>query len=429
MKASETDAGRQPDSGSKSVKERLAIASLFFFIPFLLHGTISWFAAEPPPPLDSGFPVKIRLSSGSPGEWPSFTVDSPYRVYRGNAFHGYNDPGFIAYGYRLGSGKARVLRDGRITINKSPLGRGTITIVPRDRGAIKINGTRYSGALLIEVQGQNDVVLYNLVDVEEYLAGVLFKEMPGSFHREALKAQTVAARTYALFMMEKGSGVLMADTRSQVYGGETAASNRSRQIVAETAGEVLTYEGEIIQAFFSSTCGGMTIRADDVYPNPSALPVNHNTPCGYCGESPFRSWAITVPASEIIDKFGLGGRCRNPEVGITKTDAARRALELSLQDDRGHVLRKVPADRFRSLINKGRPLSRKMLSTRIDEIVPGREIRIRGSGFGHGIGLCQYGSNGMAKRGYDYRQILAFYYRAAEIRTLAAPRRDMTTVQ
>lgn len=418
MKAFENNEGQQPDSRKKQLRKRLAAASLFFFVPFLLHGTITCLVAGSDPPLVSGFPVKINLASGSSGDWPGFTVDSPFRIFRGDDLHQYDDPGFIAYGYRLGDARARVMEDGRITINKSPLGRGSILIVPKDSGAIRIRGTRYSGALLIQDDGEGRVILQNLIDVEEYLAGVLFREMPASFSREALKSQAVAARTYAVFVMNS-AGVLMADTRSQVYGGETAASSRSREIVAETAGEILTFQGEVIQAFFSSTCGGMTVRADDVFPNPSHAPVNYNRPCGYCADSPFRTWSMSVPASEIVEKFGLEGRCRSPEIGITKTDAARRAVEISIQDGRGHVLRTLPSQQFRRIINKGRPLSRSMLSTRIIEIKTGSVTRISGGGFGHGIGLCQYGADGMAKRGYDYRDILAFYYRLAEIENLA----------
>jgi stage II sporulation protein D len=164
----------------------------------------------------------------------------------------------------------------------------------------------------------------------------------------------------------------------------------------------------------------MTVKANDVFPYLSPTPLNNNTPCGYCSASPHYRWSATFPLGEIVRKFGLEKTCSRPEVGITEVDSTRRAREISLLDRKGTVLRRLHADDFRRIINKGRPLKRRMRSTRIDSIsLSGNAVTIEGGGYGHGVGLCQYGARGLAKEGRDYRQILDYYYRDCEIKTLA----------
>jgi stage II sporulation protein D len=122
----------------------------------------------------------------------------------------------------------------------------------------------------------------------------------------------------------------------------------------------------------------------------------------------------------VVRKFDLQSVCRRPEVGITETDTTRRAREIALLDQKGKVLRRMSADEFRRILNKGLPFKRRLLSARIDAITPTRDgITIEGGGFGHGVGLCQYGARGLARRGDDYKQILDFYYEDCAIARLS----------
>jgi stage II sporulation protein D len=361
----------------------------------------------------------VLLDSCRSGGQCVFSIDGAYRIFKGGSLHAYEDEGFSAYGYRLGRASASLHEGGVVAVNGTPLGENALCLAPEKQGSIRIGQTRYSGLLLIEDNGSGGVRLVNCLDVEDYLASVLFREMPASFPDEALKCQAVAARTYAVHMSRKGDGLLMPDDRSQVYGGTAASTDRSRQIVSATAGEVLVYEGAILPAYYSSTCGGMTVRADDVFLSPSPAPLNNNTACGFCSRSPYYRWSAVFPLGEIVEKFELAGICRSPEIGVTATDPARRATEISILDPQGNVLQRFDAGSFRRVVNSGRPLRKRMLSTRIDQIVKTKKhIRIEGGGFGHGVGMCQYGSRGLAARGDTYADILAFYYKGCTIDNL-----------
>ncbi len=399
-----------------SFGSRLLSGFLFVAIPFLLHGFINSALTGPNPPPSTGFVVKVLLASGTSESPTLFSVDGSYRIFEGGALRDFEDPGFRAYGYGLSTARVALHDDGRIAVNQTPISRERFCLVPKRNGAIRLGNTRYPGALLIERDGKKKIHLINLLDIEEYLAGVLFREMPASFPREALKSQVVAARTYAVYMMTMEEGFLLDDSRSQVYGGVSVETSLSRNIVGDTAGEIVTYEGKPIPAYYSSTCGGTTRKADDVFPDPSPTPLNNSVACGSCSDSPYSRWSVVLPIREVVEKFGLRGICSNPEVGVTKFDPAGRASEIALLDHQGNILKQYRANKFRSTINRGRSLRKKMLSTRIDRIThSGGSIRIDGGGFGHGVGLCQYGSRGLAKEGYDYRRILQYYYRECRI--------------
>jgi len=403
-----------------TLKKRLLLGLLFVLIPFAVHAIVTAIFVDGQRPTPSGFLVKVLLDSGSDAEGVHFSVDGAYRIFAGSHRREYDDAGFLAYGYRLGQANATALADGKISINnRTDLEGDAICFVPEKVGALRVGRNNYPGVLVIERNSRGGLRLVNLLDIEEYLTGVLFSEMPSKFPLEALKAQAVAARSYAVYMMAQGDGFLRPDERSQVYGGSAAINEKSREIVKQTAGEILTFSEKLIPAYYSSTCGGMTVKADDVFAFPSAAPLNHNSPCGFCSDSPFYHWSASFSIEEVVEKFDLSRVCRYPEVGVTATDSMRRAKEISLLDRQGNVLRSLSASSFRRTLNRGLPLRRRMLSTRIDSIetASGR-VAIEGRGFGHGVGLCQYGARGLARRGDDYRRILSFYYKGCEISNL-----------
>lgn len=364
----------------------------------------------------SGIMVHVMLAAAPPGEPLQFAVKGPFKVFDGSRERNYSAPGSLFFGYRLGQGVVTRDAEGGLVLNDNPLHDREMLVVPRDQGDLKLGSRFYRGVFQIRPDDKGRLLLLNSVDLERYLAGVLFEEMPASFPEEALKAQIVAARSYALFRMKSGSPYLTDDTRSQMYGGASAESSRSISLVNDTLGEVLTYDGEILPAYYSSTCGGISARAVDEFLGPAPPPVNHNRPCGYCSDSPRYEWSVRFTLKELKDRLSLPEDLKSFEVGITNQDRGWRAKEISILDGRGGIIRKFPAREFRILLNRNRPLKTSLLSTLIDGISSRNGVvTFNGKGWGHGVGLCQYGARGLARQQKSYKEILEFYYPGAEI--------------
>jgi stage II sporulation protein D len=360
--------------------------------------------------------VRVLLASAPPGEALRFQVNGPFKVYAGAKLRPYDTPGSLYHGYRLSTAEVTAGKGRGLLLNEKPIPGKAMVVMPEAQGALEWGQTKYSGAFQIQSDATGSIRLFNTLELEQYLAGVLFEEMPASFSEEALKAQVVAARSYALHRQSGDDAYLTADTRSQVYKGLSAVNEKSLALVEATKGEVLTYEGEVLPGYYSSTCGGITAKADDVFGGSAPAPLNHNRPCGFCSDSRFYRWQAAFTGEELKKKLGLPLDLMDFEVGVTGYDAARRATEFCILDGRGNIVCRYTAQDFRSLINKARPLSRQLLSTRIDSIAKEKEKFVfHGGGWGHGVGLCQYGAQGLAKKGRNYRQILTYYYEGAKI--------------
>ena len=235
--------------------------------------------------------------------------------------------------------------------------RGTsITLIPRRGGALNLNGRRYRGALLLQAVGRSRLNVINRVDLERYLAGVLPKEVPahwGDDTPEALRAQAIAARTYALaFRRPLAPGFdLRSSVHAQVYGGRDAEDRRTTAAVRATRGRVLTFEGQIIPALFFSTSGGRTENVENIFGG-QPLPYLTSVPDPYDAGAPYhRRWPDPprVSAARLGRLLGLGspvasftitGRGASPRVlaaevvtadGVVHAvtgEAVRRALGL-----------------------------------------------------------------------------------------------------
>lgn len=266
-------------------------------------------------------------------------------------------------------------------------------------------------AATMTVRGEVVVRLYrkrlqlvNVVPLEEYLAAVLGSEMPVSFPPEALRAQAVAARTYALQrkLMTYGQPFHLASSvLSQVYGGLSREDPRTRAAVEATTGLVLTYDLQPIEAYFHSSCGGRTETGLAALGRD--LPYLPSVTCA-CGKLPSSRWDLLLPVSELRPLFGKDA------VGVKVAGRSRtgRALRVS------SGARTVDAVSFRQKVgyNRLKSLSFDVEPTR------GEQVRITGQGFGHGAGLCQWGAKVYADAGWDYRKILNHYYPGAELQKI-----------
>jgi stage II sporulation protein D len=269
-------------------------------------------------------------------------------------------------------------------------------------GAISVNGTRVRGEVAAVAVGQA-LVLVNVIALEDYLSGVLGSEMPAQFPLEALKAQAVAARTYALERKLETLGQpyhLSSSVLSQVYGGLAAEDPRTQQAVEATRGQVLTFQLQPIEAYFHASCGGKTesglqaLGRDLPYLRPVSCP---------CNKLPNTKWSLEL--SEADAKTALGKTTELRVEGRTPTGRARR-VELGAG-------RSIDAVTFRERLGYG-----KVKSLSFDVESDRHGWKLEGKGFGHGAGLCQWGAKMLAEQGQGYRQILEHYYGGTELQTL-----------
>jgi SpoIID/LytB domain protein len=297
------------------------------------------------------------------------------------------------------------------------------------------DGRRYLDTVELRAEGQG-ALLVNDLDIDDYVAGVA--EMPTRWHPEALKAQAVAARTYAWYSIRLGTFTsydICATVACQVFRGAdvvlgSSTGERWRQAVDETSGEVLVDEGGLpILARYFSTSGGRTYPNEVVFPNDGPRPYLVGTEDPADSVSPYHRWRAVFSRAEFDEILGRGetlgrvtpvadiervGSIHDPTAQVRVTGEDGTTAEVSARDLREFVSRVAPdafperfpgprADRLRSLPDT-------MPSTRYEFEVTDDEVVVHGRGWGHGVGLGQYGALGRAEQGESYEDILAAYY-------------------
>lgn len=276
-------------------------------------------------------------------------------------------------------------------------------VTPNGRdGLIGVNGKFYRGSLLIQPAngdatrgGANSFNVINALNIEDYLLSVVPSEMPSGWPQEALRAQAVAARTYAYANLGKHSkdGYDVRDTTDdQVYSGIKAESNASNQAVSATRNLVMTHEGKAICAYFHSASGGTTESAENL-PYLKAVPDFDN-------RSPHALWTKTFTIDQVETSLApnLGQLLSVLVLYRTSSQRANQVLLVGSQSSElttGEAIRralKLPSTNFN-----------------VKPIPDGYSFE--GHGFGHGLGLSQWGARSLAEQGYNAAQILTYYYR------------------
>lgn len=288
---------------------------------------------------------------------------------------------------------------------------------------LKVNGKSYRGR--IQISPSTDLIdLINIIETEDYVKGVLPKEMPvgkGDENLEALKALAICIRTYAVKKMSEGKIYfdLYSDTRDQVYGGadsETAISNKA---VDETRNVILKYNDEPALIYYHSTCGGFTESAENVFTKeeiPYLVTVEDGSE-PYCKISPRFSWQENFSYDKIIERLKNYSLLDDQnyelkEISIlNKFESGRVAdLEFVVTDEYGKNKSLVlHGNDIRSIL---RTADNKNIlwSTMFDIKSKNESVIIEGQGFGHGVGLCQWGAIALSRKGWNYRDILQHYY-------------------
>jgi stage II sporulation protein D len=330
---------------------------------------------------------------------------------------------------------------------------------------ISFGTVKYRGSLGIKRIAAGPINIYNELPFEQYLYGVVPSEMPSSWNMEALKAQAVAARNYAIL----SSGKHTADgfdicngQHCQVYGGYSNEKASTNQAVEETKGKLVLYNGQPITSYFHSSSGGRTESSENVWS--AALPYLTAVDDKYSVGSPYDNWTKTYSTSDLKEKLAAGGMDVGDIVDLVPLEYSVNGRVTVLEIKGTKKTEKLVKEKIRSVLGSsdiksiwykvttdadiymkdttennpavGRagtvyvlsasgvqkmPASSKKLyiknqDTVIDSsLVPSSYI-FNGKGWGHGVGMSQYGAKGMAEAGFDYIQILEYYYTGAKVK-------------
>jgi SpoIID/LytB domain protein len=323
--------------------------------------------------------------------------------------------------------------------------REPIAVIPSDSDAfVELNERLYRGSLEVGITQYGRNYAVNVVTLDDYLKGVLPAEMNPNWEMEALKAQAVAARTQTITRLEshKNDGFDLCDREHcQVYKGVSVERERTNDAVDETDGEILIYNGRIIEAVYSANCGGHTENARDVWGSDNYDYLTGVRDFATLDRIPhsgndWEKWIQEPPKA-----FCKNHDSERRETFRWKVVRTREELEDRINQDvnLGHIRDIIPRQRGRS----GRLTHITIVGTE-QTIQVTKELKIRqilgnlksscfvvfpqrtngelpesftffGAGYGHGVGMCQTGAAGMADLGYSYKEILAHYYRGAQI--------------
>jgi stage II sporulation protein D len=282
--------------------------------------------------------------------------------------------------------------------SKSPVKNEKLEKVGSMKGDLLVMGTRYSGNINVW-KGEGGMYLINELPLEEYVGDVVAEEVGPDWEMEALKAQAVVSRTYALYqknMNEDSIYQIASSVLHQVYKGNNH-DVRVAYAVAETGGEILTFDNRPIAAFFHSTCGGRTENPEDVFGKsyPYLRSVESN-----CEISPYRIWERRIQLAEIEKALNISG-IRG--ISIKSYTSTNRVKQLDITSDA--KITTINATDLRKALGWSR-----LPSTNFTMVREGDSMIFKGKGYGHGVGLCQWSSQEMALEGKSYKEILSFFY-------------------
>ncbi|MBI4395441.1 MAG: SpoIID/LytB domain-containing protein [Candidatus Omnitrophica bacterium] len=304
------------------------------------------------------------------------------------------------------------LQSGGIGINDQVLPEKSLTLKPI-RGSIQVEKRKYYGEIQILKTSEQTITVINRIDIEEYLKGVLPLEVHPNWPIESLKAHAVASRTLALFkaIEKKDQDFALRDTiYSQVYGGALFHKPSTDLAVEATQSEILTFRGSIFPSYFHAACGGITEKADRIWPlQPNE--VFKSVRCLFCKGTKHWKWNLEIPLAEveaIMQKRGFPAKDLKNIVFLNRTTTGRIS-KVKLEYQRSAVA--ISASDFRAFLGYDR-----LRSLKASVKVKGKIAYFSGYGWGHGIGFCQWGAKGQAEAGRNYREILEFYFPESEVK-------------
>ena len=286
----------------------------------------------------------------------------------------------------------------------------------RSERPIRLNGREYPSPLDI-VRSGDGIAVVNDVPLEDYVVGVVRAEASEKWPPEMLRAQATAARTYAAHRRLLGAGKpfhILASTAHQQYAGKVPPSSPIWAAVRDTAGQVLLWEGEVFPAFYHTESGGYTEDPRSVFAAqnmPGLKPVR----CDFSAGSPHFYWNLDLRLSDLSETLRRNGFDTGAisAIDVSERTPSLRASSVTVRGDRAVVT--VRGNDFRRMLGYDT-----FKSTLFAVALDGDWARFTGRGYGHGVGMCQWGAKGMAEQGYSARQILEYFYPGTTLGSLDA---------
>lgn len=305
---------------------------------------------------------------------------------------------------------------GAFLVGREKLRGDVLTIRPSGAGELALDGRRYRGSLELRHKG-GGLIAVNIVPVDGYLRSVVPEEMPVDWPAEAIKAQSVAARSFALASRGRHAGEgydLCTTTHCQLYTGTAAEKSASNAAIKATRGEVLTYGGKPIEALFHTDSGGMTENSEDVW-------GSHVPYLRAAKDTPAKTmpWTKTISRADLERKLAAKGH----DIGKVRSIAlsplaigraakdrttSGRVKTMTVKGTKGTAT--LSGTTWRSLLG--------LKSTLFDAKLTKDAVTFTGYGSGHGLGISQWGAERMAAKGASYAEILHHYYTGTKLQQL-----------
>jgi len=289
------------------------------------------------------------------------------------------------------------------------------------QGKIKIDGNIYPGEIEVFSKDGQTISLVNNVNIETYLYGVVPYEISPSWTDEMLKIQSIVARTYTIANLNrhKEDGFDLCSTvHCQVYKGINENMElRIKKAVDSTKGLVVVDKNNehLVQTYYHATCGGATEDVSEVWYEVSSIKSLKGVKCEFCKNSPYYSWECDFDIKEFVSElkyngFVIGDKIKSISVlSKTKND---RIKDLQIIGNKDKII--LSGENLRKIFGYN-----KIKSTKIDKIeIDNNRIYFYGKGWGHGIGLCQWGANELTKQGKSFKEVIEYYYPKTKIKKL-----------
>ncbi|MCH7549513.1 MAG: SpoIID/LytB domain-containing protein [Candidatus Krumholzibacteriota bacterium] len=334
----------------------------------------------------------------------------------------------------------RIERDeSRLVIRIEPGGETTVVesalvLAPSPATLFRFDGTTYPGNIMARTYGHSSVLVVNVLDLETYLEGVVPHEIgdPGPEAYAAVRAQAIAARTYALARIEERGAEpfdVFAGVRDQVYQGDTGKNRLASSAVRDTRGLVLLGGGALVRAYYCATCGGHTSDIRRVWPQRESAPYLHGVFDRGTGASSYCDWVHNFRWRVSYSGRDLGEMLRKTlprelgvpvarvgfitDLSVVERSPSGRVRVLKIETTSGSF--RAQGDRIRWVLMADVDNDRILPSTMFDieKVTRGgrvTSVSVIGGGNGHGVGMCQNGAIGMARQGYSHNMILSHYY-------------------
>ncbi|MCK4460721.1 MAG: SpoIID/LytB domain-containing protein, partial [candidate division Zixibacteria bacterium] len=319
--------------------------------------------------------------------------------------------------------------------NNTPLREGLdeVNIIPRGPGnRLQLDRYRYRGIMKLLPTGQT-VQLINIVYMEDYLRGVVPPEIGKRTDSEieAVKAQAVAARTYALAHLQQYPAEeydMKSSIMDQIYQGMTVENRLTNRSIDATAGQAITFDDQFINAYYHSTCGGMTDDIESVWDRKETPYLKAVEDSGACSWSKYYTWKEVFTERQLrgrIEQYLSSDRGRDMVIGrITDVESSERTpggrvKTLIVKTARDSY--RFKKDRIRWVIGRTSNPDLILPSDRFDVVI-GRDasgqlesVTFNGRGYGHGVGMCQCGAIGLARQGWSFDKILKHYFTGVDV--------------